>query len=67
MKVCCISLNVKICLLITTLGAQKIPKEGKQGLKYGVSVTDACIGWDHTVNVLAELASAVRARREQMN
>ncbi|MDI1486574.1 MAG: 3-deoxy-7-phosphoheptulonate synthase [Ramalina farinacea] len=48
-------------------GAQKIPKGGKQGLKYGVSVTDACIGWDRTVDVLAELALAVRARREQMN
>lgn len=47
-------------------GAQKIPKEGKQGLKYGVSVTDACIGWDQSVNVLAELAAAVKARRTRI-
>ena len=47
-------------------GAQKIPREGKKGLKYGVSVTDACIGWDHTVNVLAELAAAVKVRREKI-
>ena len=45
-------------------GAQKVPKEGKEGLKYGVSVTDACIGWDDTEKVLARLASAVRKRRE---
>lgn len=61
------SLIAKVWLIIDTLGAQKISKGGKQGLKYGVSVTDACIGWDHTVDVLAELAFAVRARREQMN
>ncbi|KAI4125438.1 MAG: hypothetical protein LQ338_004241 [Usnochroma carphineum] len=47
-------------------GAQKISSEGKKGLKYGVSVTDACIGWDQTVNVLTELATAVKARREHL-
>ncbi|KAF2084173.1 phospho-2-dehydro-3-deoxyheptonate aldolase [Saccharata proteae CBS 121410] len=44
-------------------GAQKVPKEGKEGLKYGVSITDACIGWEDTELVLAELASAVQKRR----
>ena len=34
-----------------------------QPLQRGVSVTDACIGWDQTVPVLQELAAAVRARR----
>jgi 3-deoxy-7-phosphoheptulonate synthase len=34
-----------------------------QPLQYGVSITDACIGWDTTVEVLRELAEAVRARR----
>ena len=34
-----------------------------QPLKYGVSITDACIGWDATVDALATLAEAVRARR----
>ena len=32
-------------------------------LLYGVSITDACIGWDTTVDVLAMLAESVRARR----
>ena len=32
-------------------------------LQYGVSVTDACIGWDDTVDVLRALAEAVRLRR----
>jgi 3-deoxy-7-phosphoheptulonate synthase len=30
---------------------------------HGVSITDACLGWDDTVPVLEELAEAVRARR----
>src|SRR2546427_181547 len=32
-------------------------------LRYGQSITDACMGWDMTVPVLAELAEAVRTRR----
>ena len=32
-------------------------------LDYGVSITDACIGWDDTVVVLDVLAEAVRQRR----
>ena len=47
-------------------GAQKVPAEGKAGLKYGVSITDACIGWEDTEKVLAELAEGVRARREKL-
>ncbi|KAL9609632.1 MAG: hypothetical protein Q9167_005609 [Letrouitia subvulpina] len=47
-------------------GSQKVPKEGKAGLKYGVSITDACIGWDDTEKVLAELAFAVRKRRDKL-
>jgi len=35
---------------------------GKE-LAYGVSVTDACIGWDTTEPLLRQLADAVRARR----
>ncbi len=34
-----------------------------QPLQYGVSVTDACIGWDATVDVLEDLARAVAQRR----
>ncbi len=32
-------------------------------LAYGVSITDACIGWDDTGRVLERLAQAVRQRR----
>jgi 3-deoxy-7-phosphoheptulonate synthase len=34
-----------------------------QALQYGVSITDACIGWDATIDALHSLAEAVRARR----
>ena len=37
--------------------------DGRLGLRYGQSVTDACIGWDTTVAVLHQLAQAVTARR----
>jgi 3-deoxy-7-phosphoheptulonate synthase len=37
-------------------GRQNVPPEGKEGLKYGVSITDACIGWEDTKKVLATLA-----------
>jgi len=32
-------------------------------LAYGVSITDACIGWDDSVKMLERLADAVRGRR----
>ena len=43
--------------------------EGKQNLEegkqptYGQSITDACISWETTQQLLEELAQAVRARR----
>lgn len=37
---------------------------GKE-LTYGQSITDACIGWDDSVPLLSELASAVRNRRNR--
>src|SRR4029450_3504039 len=43
--------------------------DGRQDLKnaaalrYGQSVTDACMGWEMTLPVLAHLARAVHARR----
>src|SRR6185312_8899191 len=42
-------------------GSQKMV-EG-QPLVYGQSVTDACIGWSETVDVLGELAETVAAAR----
>lgn len=44
-------------------GNQKVPPEGPSGLKKGVSITDACIDWETTVDVLENLADAVRERR----
>jgi len=35
---------------------------GRDKLRYGQSVTDACIGWDETTAVLDRLAAAVRQR-----
>lgn len=46
-------------------GAQKIPKEGKAGLEYGVSITDACVHWQDTVDMLEVLHQSVLARRKQ--
>ncbi|OJD16545.1 3-deoxy-7-phosphoheptulonate synthase [Emergomyces pasteurianus Ep9510] len=46
-------------------GNQKVGPQGKAGLKYGVSITDACIGWQDTGKVLQVLADAVRQRRER--
>jgi len=45
-------------------GRQDIPVSGPAGLKYGQSVTDACISWEATVPVLERLRQGVRARRE---
>lgn len=47
-------------------GRQDVPPKeqgGKSALKYGCSITDACIGWDHTTLVLELLAEAVKERR----
>jgi 3-deoxy-7-phosphoheptulonate synthase len=42
-------------------GRQEIVN-GREGLRYGQSVTDACIDWETTTAVLERLAAAVRAR-----
>ncbi|MBX2813101.1 MAG: 3-deoxy-7-phosphoheptulonate synthase [Myxococcales bacterium] len=34
-----------------------------EDLRYGQSITDACLGWEDTVPVLEQLAAAVRQRR----
>ncbi|KAF8335693.1 uncharacterized protein EI90DRAFT_3152751 [Cantharellus anzutake] len=44
-------------------GRQDVPPEGPEGLQYGISITDACIGWETTVRVLERLNSAALARR----
>ena len=42
-------------------GRQDVSNPG--GLVYGQSITDACIGWDDSAEMLQELATAVRERR----
>ncbi|KIM58234.1 hypothetical protein SCLCIDRAFT_128625 [Scleroderma citrinum Foug A] len=44
-------------------GRQDVPAEGPGGLKYGVSITDACVDWDTTVGMLDRLNEAVGQRR----
>ena len=47
-------------------GAQKFTpgKDDPNKLEYGKSITDACINWEDSVNVLQRLANAVKARRK---
>lgn len=47
-------------------GKQNVPpgSEGKAALKYGVSITDSCVSWENTVDMLKSLANAVQKRRE---
>ncbi|KAI7885658.1 3-deoxy-7-phosphoheptulonate synthase [Lichtheimia hyalospora FSU 10163] len=44
-------------------GKQSVPEDGAVALKYGVSITDGCIDWDTTEDVLDMMAKAVKARR----
>lgn len=44
-------------------GRQDILAAGQVGLKYGQSVTDACLSWEMTVPALDRLREGVRARR----
>ena len=48
-----------------TAGAQKFTpgKDDLSKLEYGKSITDACLGWDDSVELLEVLAAAVKARR----
>ena len=45
-------------------GNQKIPADLSQ-LKYGVSVTDACISWETTEAILREAAEKLRRLRQE--
>ncbi|KAG6908476.1 hypothetical protein DXG01_004479 [Tephrocybe rancida] len=47
-------------------GRQDVPAEGPAGLKYGVSITDACVDWERTVTMLDKLNTAVSERREAL-
>ena len=43
-------------------GSQKIPEDLSE-LRYGVSVTDGCIGWDETERIVSNAAGLVREAR----
>jgi len=43
-------------------GRQELGTTGLDGLVYGQSITDACIGWDNTASLLGVLATASAAR-----
>ena len=48
-------------------GRQDVPSAAEGGaakLAYGVSITDACVDYEMTRNMLDELNEAVRRRRE---
>ena len=48
-------------------GAQKFTpgKDDPKKLEYGKSITDACLGWDETVQMLQTLSDAVNTRRKK--
>ena len=48
-------------------GAQKFTpgKDDPRQLEYGKSITDACLGWDDTAQLLQTLSDAVQARRQK--
>jgi 3-deoxy-7-phosphoheptulonate synthase len=48
-------------------GAQRFSpgKDDPAALAYGQSITDACLGWEPSTQVLDSLAQSVRARRQQ--
>lgn len=48
-------------------GRQDVPPEGKSGLIYGCSITDACINIETTADVLQVLSEAIIKRRELKN
>ncbi|KIJ53212.1 hypothetical protein M422DRAFT_155409 [Sphaerobolus stellatus SS14] len=47
-------------------GRQDVPPEGPSGLKYGVSITDGCVDWATTIDMLTQLNEAVGKRREKL-
>ena len=48
-------------------GAQKFSpgKDDAGQLEYGKSITDACLGWDHSLELLAHLSQAVATRAKR--
>ena len=49
-------------LLESNLNAGRQDWEAGTPLRYGVSITDACIGWEDTATLLGEIAAAARTK-----
>jgi 3-deoxy-7-phosphoheptulonate synthase len=49
-------------------GSQKFSpgKDDSSKLEYGKSITDACLGWEHSLALLESLSQAVSARKERL-
>ncbi|KAJ7041273.1 hypothetical protein C8F04DRAFT_1080808 [Mycena alexandri] len=47
-------------------GRQDVPTEGAKGLKHGVSITDACVNWEKTLEMMDKLNAAVGQRRQTL-
>ena len=52
-------------MLESNLIAGRQNAESGKELVYGQSITDACMAWDNTENLLRELAEAVQQRRQK--
>lgn len=44
-------------------GRQDVPKDGPGELEWGVSITDACVGWEVTVGMLTSLNEVICSSR----
>lgn len=54
--------NIKGVMIESNLheGSQKLVPGKKEDLKFGVSITDACIGWDETELVIKQIATIIK-------
>lgn len=48
-------------------GKQDVPAEGPQCLKWGVSITDGCVSWETTIDLLRQLNEASLARQTKLS
>ena len=46
-------------------GNQKLGKDGTTGLRYGVSITDECVGWETTQRMLRSAHDVLGGKEEK--
>ena len=53
--------NIKGVMIESNIheGSQKLVPGKKEDLKFGVSITDACIGWNETEEVIKQIAKII--------